>query len=103
MENSDSKYNIMSTVYQFILTLESWFAVILDYDGNAFIDELYSTIYTGILQNCPKDAADLICNVKDKLESPQKCQFVSLFVKLKIKNVAYLFNVIRICCIYNDS
>jgi len=64
--------------------------IITEYFGNTFTNELYNTIYTGILKSNPGDT-DSIDNNMRRLESPQKEQFISLFIDLKTKNVFKLY------------
>ncbi|KAL4132123.1 hypothetical protein QTP88_009332 [Uroleucon formosanum] len=56
-----------------------------EYFGNTFTNELYNTIYTEILKSNP-EVIDSIDNIMGRLESPQKEQFISLFIDLKTKN-----------------
>jgi len=60
--------------------------IIPEYFGNTFTNELYNTIYTGILKS-NQEKTDSIDRIMGRLESPQKEQFISLFIDLKTKNV----------------
>lgn len=64
-------------------------SIIQEYFGNTFTNELYNTIYTGILKSHPGET-DSIDNIMERLKSPQKEQFISLFIDLKNKNVIKL-------------
>ncbi|XP_022162682.1 gamma-tubulin complex component 3 homolog [Myzus persicae] len=68
-----------------------------EYFGNTFTNELYNTIYTGILKSHPGET-DSIDNIMERLKSPQKEQFISLFIDLKNKNDPLDTDfVLRIC------
>lgn len=60
--------------------------IIPEYFGNNFINELYNTIYSRILKSHPQDQT-LIDNIMEELKSPQKEQFISLFIELKNQKV----------------
>jgi len=60
--------------------------IIPEYFGNTFTNELYNTIYTEILKT-NQEETDSIDNIMGRLESPQKEQFIALFINLKTKNV----------------
>lgn len=54
---------------------------------NTFINDLYNVIYTGISNNVSEEIDD----IRVKLDSPQIEEFISLFVKLKLKNNVFIF------------
>jgi len=69
--------------------------IVPEYFENTFTNELYNTIYTGILKSHPVET-DSIDNIMKRLESPQKQQFISLFIDLKTKNVITNFTFLFI-------
>lgn len=58
-----------------------------EYYGNTFTNELYQTIYTQILKNHQGQTNRIDNIIMKQLQSPQKEQFISLFIELKTKNV----------------
>lgn len=59
-----------------------------EYFGNNFTNELYQIIYTQIFKNHLQGQTNRTDNIiMEQLSSPQKEQFISLFIELKTKNV----------------
>ncbi|XP_060852229.1 gamma-tubulin complex component 3 homolog [Rhopalosiphum padi] len=70
-----------------------------EYFGNTITNELYKIIYAKLLKSHQGQTNEIdIDNITKQLESPQKEQFVSLFIELKTKNDPLDTNyVLRLC------
>ncbi|XP_050057726.1 gamma-tubulin complex component 3 homolog isoform X2 [Aphis gossypii] len=68
------------------------------YFGNTFTDELYQIIYTQIFKSHQGQTNRIDNIIMEQLQSPQKEQFISLFIELKTKNDPLDTNyVLRLC------
>lgn len=62
-----------------------------EYFGNTFTNELYQIIYTQIFKSHQGQTNRIDNIIMEQLQSPQKEQFISLFIELKTKNVFKLY------------